>query len=162
MQALMVKKSSEMAEKMAVWPKYWPKGGFFIAKQSSSNKNNVAIPTRYPAYAEFIIRWHVFCHISVLMGIRIDNYLEGSETVISISGRLSKPAVAQLNKVCDPIEKPFVIDLSNLIFADDDGIDAILAIMERGAQIYGASPFVRLLLDNPPGWKNGGSDSKPF
>jgi anti-anti-sigma regulatory factor len=84
------------------------------------------------------------------MDIRIDFISEGSETVVRIAGRLSSTAVAPLKKACDPIEDPFVIDLSNLLFADDKGIDAIRAIVDKGAQIHGASPFVQLLLDNAP------------
>jgi hypothetical protein len=84
------------------------------------------------------------------MDIRIDHISEGPETIICISGRLTGTAVAQLNKTCDPIEDPFVMDLSNLLFADDKGIDAIRAIVNKGAQVQGASPFVQLLLDNAP------------
>ena len=87
------------------------------------------------------------------MDIRIDYISDGPETIICISGRLAGTAVTQLKKACDPIEDPFVIDLSNLLFADDKGIDAIRAIADVGAQVHGASPFVQLLLDNAPGWK---------
>ena len=92
------------------------------------------------------------------MDIRIDYITDGPETVVRISGRLASPAIAQLNKTCDPIEDPFVIDLSNLLFADENGIDAIRAIVKKGGQIHGASPFVQLLLDNAPGWKTNGDE----
>ena len=82
------------------------------------------------------------------MDIRIDIISETPKPVVCIAGRLSSTAVAQLKKACDPIENPFVIDLSNLLFAEDKGIDAIRAIVDKGAQIHGASPFVQLLLDN--------------
>jgi anti-anti-sigma regulatory factor len=95
------------------------------------------------------------------MDIRIDFISDKSETVVRIAGRLSGSAIEQLKKVCDPIEDPFVIDLSNLLFADDKGIDAIRAIADKGAQVQGASPFVQLLLDNAPGWKTGGEELKP-
>ena len=95
------------------------------------------------------------------MHIRFDLISDGSETVVRIAGRLSGIAVAQLQKACDPIEDSFVIDLSNLLFADDNGINAIRAIADKGAQFHGASPFIQLLLDNAPGWKPGGEESKP-
>ncbi len=85
------------------------------------------------------------------MEIRIDITSEGPETVVYIVGRLSGTAVAQLRKACDPIEGAFVLDLSNLLFADDAGIDAIHTIVEEGAEIRGASPFVQLLLDGATG-----------
>ena len=81
------------------------------------------------------------------MEIRIDITSEGPETVIHIAGRLSVTSVAQLKKACDPIEGAFVIDLSNLLFADDAGTDTILTLCEKGAKVRGASPFVQLLLD---------------
>ena len=89
------------------------------------------------------------------MDIRIDTISNGSETVIRITGRLSNTAVAQLKKACDSIEDPFVMDLSHLLFADDEGIDAIRAIADKGAQIHGASPFVQLLLEQHTRMENG-------
>ena len=82
------------------------------------------------------------------MEIRIDITSEGPETVIHIAGRLSVTSVAQLIKACDPIEGAFVIDLSNLLFADDAGIDTIRTIDKKGAKVRGASPFIQLLLDD--------------
>ena len=84
------------------------------------------------------------------MDIRIDSISDGPKTIICISGRLVGTAVTELKKACDPIEDSFVIDLSNLLFADDKGIDAIRAIADKGVQVHGASPFVQLLLDDAP------------
>ena len=95
------------------------------------------------------------------MDIRIDFISNGLKTVVCIAGRLSGTAVAQLKKACDPIEDPFMIDLSNLLFADDEGINAIRTIADKRAQVRGASPFVQLLLDNASRWKTGGEESKP-
>jgi hypothetical protein len=94
------------------------------------------------------------------MDIRIDLISGKSETVVRIAGCLAGTAVTQLKKVCDPIEDSFVIDLSALLFADHDGINAIRAIADKGAQIHRVSPFIQLLLDSAPGWKNGGEESK--
>jgi len=85
------------------------------------------------------------------MEIRIDITSEGPETVVYIVGRLSGVAVTQLRNVCDPIEGAFILDLSNLLFADDAGIDVLHTIVEEGAEIRGASPFVQLLLDDALG-----------
>ena len=95
------------------------------------------------------------------MDIRIDINSNGSETAILIAGRLAGAAVAQLKRACDPIENSLVIDLSNLLFVDDLGIKAIRAIVDRGARVHNASPFVQLLLDNAPGWKTGDGGSEP-
>jgi anti-anti-sigma regulatory factor len=85
------------------------------------------------------------------MEIRIDITSEGSKTVVCIAGRLSGISVAQFRKACDPIKGALVLDLSNLLFADDAGVDIIRAIVDKGAQVRGASPFVQLLLDNAHG-----------
>jgi len=82
------------------------------------------------------------------MEIRIDITSEGPETVVRIAGRLSGVAVAQLRKACNPIKGAFVLDLSNLLFADDAGIDVIRTIGLKGAKVRGASQFVQLLLDD--------------
>lgn len=95
------------------------------------------------------------------MDIRIDYISNDSEPVFSIAGRLAGNAVAQLKKACDPIEEQVVMDLTNLLFADDRGIDAIRSLIDRGWQVRGASPFVQLLLEKAPGWKTGSEQSKP-
>ena len=95
------------------------------------------------------------------MNIRIDLISGKSETVVRIAGRLAGAAVKQLKKASDSIEGSHVIDLSNLLFGDEEGIKAIRAIVESGTQIQGASPFVQLLLDYAPGWKTGDGESKP-
>ena len=93
---------------------------------------------------------HIYCHTVCIMEIRIDITSEGPETVVHIAGRLSENAVAQLRKACDPIEGAFVLDLSNLMFLDDEGIDAIRTLGEKRAEVRGASPFVQLLLEGSP------------
>ena len=84
------------------------------------------------------------------MDIRIDLISGKSETVVRIAGRLSGVGVAQLRKACDPIEGAFVLDLSDLLFADEKGIDAIRTLGETGAEVHGPSPFIQLLLDDAP------------
>ena len=97
------------------------------------------------------VLWHAFCATVRIVAIRIDITSEGPETVVRIAGRLSGVVVAQLKKACDPIEGAFVLDLSNLLFADDAGIDVIRTLDEKGAEVRGASPFVQLLLDDALG-----------
>jgi anti-anti-sigma regulatory factor len=82
------------------------------------------------------------------MEIRIDITSEGPETVVYVIGRLSGAAVAELRKACDPIKGVYLLDLSNLLLADDAGIDVIRKLCEKGTEVRGASPFIQLLLDN--------------
>jgi hypothetical protein len=73
-----------------------------------------------------------------------------SENVVHIAGRLFGNAATQLKKACEHVEGPLVIDLSELLYADDEGINAIQAVADRGSKIRGASPFVQLLMDKAP------------
>ena len=78
---------------------------------------------------------------------RIDITTKGSIVVLDLSGRLAGPAINQLTDVCEPIEGKFVMDLSKLKFADDSGIDVIRKLREKGAEIRGASAFIKLLIN---------------
>jgi anti-anti-sigma regulatory factor len=92
------------------------------------------------------------------MEIRIDIKAEGPKTVVHVAGRLSGRAVAQFSEACDPIEDAFVLDLSDLLFADATGIDVIQTTVEKGAEVRGASPFVQLLLKDAPWEGTGGGE----
>ena len=85
------------------------------------------------------------------MEIRIDIESEGPAPVLHVSGRLTGPAITQLSDVCEPMVGRFVLDLSNLKFADDDGVEAIRALRERGAEIRGASYFIKMLINGETG-----------
>ncbi len=85
------------------------------------------------------------------MEIRIDIESEGPDVVLHVSGRLTGPAITQLSDACEPMKGRFVLDLSKLRFADDDGVEAIRALRERGADIRGASSFIKLLINGETG-----------
>ena len=85
------------------------------------------------------------------MDIRIDIESEGPDVVLHVAGRLTGPAIAQLSDVCEPMEGYYVLDLSKLMFADDAGAEAIRTMRERGADIRGASAFIKLLINSEAG-----------
>ncbi len=95
-----------------------------------------------------------------IMAIRIDHIRQGEQTVVHIAGRLSGSAVKQLHSVCAPIEGAFVMDLSSLIFADADGIEALRAIIAKGAMVYGASVFIEMLIGGMDDDHRGRSNHK--
>jgi anti-anti-sigma regulatory factor len=92
------------------------------------------------------------------MDIRFDIETEEQVVVLRISGRLVSSAIRQLTDICEPIEGGMVLDLSNLKFADDASVGAIRTLAEEGAEIRGASSFIKLLInsDGKPGSKNQG------
>lgn len=81
------------------------------------------------------------------MEIRIDIESEGPDVVLHVAGRLTGPAIKQLVDVCEPMQGHFTLDLSTLKFTDDAGAEAIRTIRERGADIRGASSFIKLLIN---------------
>ena len=89
--------------------------------------------------------------LQVAMDIRIDTVSEGPEVIFHVAGRLTGTAISQLEKVCEPMEGHYVLDLSKLKFADDAGAEAIRALRKKGAGIRGASSFIRLLINGDTG-----------
>ena len=85
------------------------------------------------------------------MEIRIDIESEGPDVVLHVAGRLAGDVITQLTDVCESMEGQYVLDLSKLMFADDAGAEAIRTIRERGADIRGASSFIKLLINGESG-----------
>jgi anti-anti-sigma regulatory factor len=81
------------------------------------------------------------------MGIRINIEPEGSVTVLQVAGQLDRASVAQFTEVIESIEGNITMDLSELIFADDVGVDAIRRVKEKLSDIRGASVFIQLLIN---------------
>lgn len=90
---------------------------------------------------------HKLQNYLLVMDIRIDIDTKGLVEVVHVSGRLVESFIQQLMDVCEPMEGNFALDLSNLVFADDAGIDVIRSLREKGADISGASLFIKLLID---------------
>ncbi len=85
------------------------------------------------------------------MEIRIDIESEGPDVVLHVAGRLTGPAITQLSDACEPMKGRFVLDLSKLKFADDAGVEVIRTLRERGAEIRGASFFIKMLINGDTG-----------
>ena len=84
---------------------------------------------------------------------------EGSKTVVHISNRLGGAGVAELREACGLIEGALVLELSNLLYADAEGIGVIRTLAKGRAEIRGASPFIQLLLGDER--SEDGGRSKP-
>jgi len=86
-----------------------------------------------------------------MVSIRIDIITsDGPEDVVRLSGRLTEGGVIHLEKSCYSIRKQFVLDLSDLSFADEAGIKAIQELKINGVEHRGASPFIQMLLESFP------------
>ena len=84
-------------------------------------------------------------------GRRIDS--EGDVAVVQVAGRLTGAATKELKDVCKSIKGNFVLDLSKLMFADDAGVEVIRTLRKKGAEISGASSFIRSLISDDSGYK---------
>jgi hypothetical protein len=73
---------------------------------------------------------------------------------LQIDGRLDTSNVEALGEACEELREagedmsgPMKLDLSNLLSADEIGLSAILGLLDGGAELVGANPYFKLLLD---------------
>jgi len=81
------------------------------------------------------------------MSVRITTADAGERAVLKVAGRLQLGDVSELDKEIQTVDGPFVLDLSELLSADKAGIEKLCELLSGGAELQGASPYVRLLLD---------------
>lgn len=67
-------------------------------------------------------------------------------SVIQIDGKLAGVGVLELERECRAAGLPIALDLSNLRWADSDGVQLIKTFVHKGAQLQGMSPYVEMLL----------------
>ena len=79
--------------------------------------------------------------------LRITVSSEGSTTVLHVAGNLAADSVAELEKVCSSVAARIALDLSELRSADRLGLQTLLAIANRGAELRHGSTYLQLLLD---------------
>jgi anti-anti-sigma regulatory factor len=82
------------------------------------------------------------------MTVRILTETEPNATVIRIEGDLRVEVIEELDRVSDEAGGPLVLDLTNLGSADAAGLRALGALMKQGAELRGASPYIRMRLES--------------
>jgi anti-anti-sigma regulatory factor len=80
------------------------------------------------------------------LDIRISTDAGQTATTVRIAGRLTGADLPDVRALCESANFPLCLDLSGLRSADNDGIQALRALEEAGAQLHGASPYIRQLL----------------
>jgi anti-anti-sigma regulatory factor len=80
--------------------------------------------------------------------LRIEIADDGPTPVVRVAGRLSGDAVDEVGRASDRIGGPFVLDLSEVVSADDAGISLLRALRTGGAELWGLSPYLRVLLED--------------
>jgi anti-anti-sigma regulatory factor len=86
-------------------------------------------------------------HLPIVVSCLIRKTTGASTTLIQIHGRLTAEEVAELEAACLAADGTLFLDVMNLQFADKEGLNAIRKLASEGAQVVGASPYIRLLLD---------------
>lgn len=89
------------------------------------------------------------------MDLRLTVTQEDRVAVIHVDGWLAAENLNDLEPLVTAIEGEVIIDLSNLVSADDAGVATLRSLAGRGARLIGVTPYVALLLDDqrspPPG-----------
>ena len=80
------------------------------------------------------------------MTIRVSIEAGQTATTIRIEGRLTNANLLDLTEACERANPPLRLDLAGLRSADISGIQALRLLSEAGAELHGASPYVRQLL----------------
>ena len=70
----------------------------------------------------------------------------GSRTV-QLAGRLQCEHTHELIRLCEEGSARLRLDLTDLVSADPSGVETLLLMQERGAQLEGASPYIVLQLE---------------
>ena len=74
----------------------------------------------------------------------------GPPAVLALDGRLTGDEVAELRRAVAEVGGKVILDLTRLQFADRPGVNALQELKAEGARFTGASPYMRLLLDDVP------------
>ena len=65
---------------------------------------------------------------------------------VKLAGRLTAEVVPELMRVCAEFEGHPLLDLTDLQFADRQGVRVLRELRDQGAQLIGVSHSLRLLL----------------
>ncbi len=65
---------------------------------------------------------------------------------LKLDGRLTSEVVPELRRVCAELKSKVVLDLTDLRFADHQGVSVLRELKAQGAQLIGVSHYLGLLL----------------
>ena len=78
--------------------------------------------------------------------VRIGVDSEGAAWVVRVSGHLAHSDVLVFMEACGSVPGPLRVDLSELRGLEESGAAALRTIRDAGAEVIGASPYVRMRL----------------
>ena len=80
------------------------------------------------------------------MAIRVSTEVGETVTTIRIEGRLTSDDVPDVRAACESANPPVRLEVSGLRSADGAAIRALQSLSEAGAELHGASPYIKQLL----------------
>ena len=83
-----------------------------------------------------------------LVQCRIEVSHDLGRLVVRLAGRLSEAHVAAFLELCAGEGLPPRIELDELVSADAVGLDALLRVEKRGAELVGLAEYLRFKLDD--------------
>ena len=78
--------------------------------------------------------------------VRIGIESDESTWIVRVSGHLGHSDVPVLMEACGSVPGPLRVDLSELRGLEESGAAALRTIRDAGAEVIGASPYVRMRL----------------
>jgi len=84
------------------------------------------------------------------MTLRISPIGPNPVTRFKLDGRLTVEVVPELVRVSAELREQLVLDLTDLQFADRQGVSVLRELRAQGAQLIGVSHYLRLLLGETP------------
>ncbi|MDF1744098.1 MAG: hypothetical protein P1V19_10395 [Gimesia sp.] len=82
------------------------------------------------------------------MTVRITKEIEKNVEILHVDGQLHSEDVITLNTEFRRVTGSVILDLSQLQSADKTGVAVLLEIASTGAELRGASGYVKMLLSN--------------
>jgi hypothetical protein len=74
---------------------------------------------------------------------------QADRRIVRLAGRLSVAQVPELLSLCVEEPGPVEIDLTELVSADVEGIEALQRVRAKGANLVGAVRYLQLKIDSP-------------
>lgn len=94
------------------------------------------------------------------MTLHITQIRVGQTMQVSLAGSLTWEEAEHLLRSYSNAVRPWSLDLSELLTADEAGIGALRELRAKGVELLHAKPYVAMLL-NPNGQQGDGSDEQP-
>jgi hypothetical protein len=85
------------------------------------------------------------------MSVMITTASTSSGAVVRIAGRLEATDLPELSRALAEHDAPVELELSQLLAADAECLEFLRGREAAGATLSGTSPYVDLLLGDPPG-----------